>query len=257
MNRIFQLLLIFSTCSSFSQKNESISRFSYQHNVNFYGNQSISRVENLFYNGSSSVFVVYGKDLNKVASETIVNNTSGGNVTVTMNGLKNSDDFVLYKNYRNRTMISREFIDNGDMCIVKDSIPNLNWVITSEKKKIGTYMCQKATTVFRCAKYTAWYASEIPLPIGPWKLGGLPGLIVQITDKRPNVTYEYLLLSMESPVTEDVYEINPPKTDDPKYSFEEYSKIQIKEAKKQRIFISGTSEDPANSGYSNVRPECY
>ena len=35
-----------------------------------------------------------------------------------------------------------------------------------------------ATTHFRGRDWKVWFSEEIPLPLGPWKLGGLPGLIL-------------------------------------------------------------------------------
>ena len=39
-------------------------------------------------------------------------------------------------------------------------------------------MCHLATCEFRGRKWQAWY-SDIPYSLGPWKLNGLPGLILE------------------------------------------------------------------------------
>jgi GLPGLI family protein len=249
-------LLLYSIVSS-GQNATSVSRFSYQHTVSFYGSEAISRIEDLFYNGKSSVFVIYGKDLSKPSSETSVNRPGGGNVSLTMNSIDGSKDLVIYKNYENGLMVSREFIDNGDFCIVNDTIPTLAWQMTSEKKTIGTYKCQKATTSFRCANYVAWFTTDIPFPIGPWKISGLPGLIVQLIDERSNVTYKYSLLTAEYPTSKVVYKLASPNTKEKVYSFDDYSKIQLKEIEKKRIFNTASAEDPISAETISARPECY
>lgn len=73
----------------------------------------------------------------------------------------------------------REF--EGEKVLIRDSMPNFNWkIIPGKTKEIGGYTCQKATTHFRGAHNTAWFASEIPIPFGPIKFKGLPGLILEL-----------------------------------------------------------------------------
>ena len=58
--------------------------------------------------------------------------------------------------------------------------PVMNWKITKESQKILGYSCYKATTKFRGREYIAWFTPDIPYNLGPWKLGGLPGLILKV-----------------------------------------------------------------------------
>ncbi len=44
------------------------------------------------------------------------------------------------------------------------------------------HRCQKATCRWRGRDYVAWFAPDIPIRRGPWKFGGLPGLIMKIHD---------------------------------------------------------------------------
>lgn len=44
-----------------------------------------------------------------------------------------------------------------------------------KNSKLLGFKCKSATAEFRGRKYKVWYTMEIPIPIGPWKLGGLPG----------------------------------------------------------------------------------
>lgn len=66
----------------------------------------------------------------------------------------------------------------------------MNWQISNEKNKIGSYNTQKATTEFGGRKWNAWFSSDIPLQDGPYKFHGLPGLIVKIEDDGNNYSWE-------------------------------------------------------------------
>ncbi len=46
-----------------------------------------------------------------------------------------------------------------------------------------------ATSDFRGRHWTAWFATDIPVSDEPWKLGGLPGLILKAYDKGHQYTF--------------------------------------------------------------------
>ncbi|WP_324760518.1 GLPGLI family protein [Sphingobacterium thalpophilum] len=67
----------------------------------------------------------------------------------------------------------------------------IDWTITDEKKDIGGYTCYKATGQFGGRNYVAWFTEEIPFPVGPWKLHGLPGAILEAADSTNEVRFRY------------------------------------------------------------------
>lgn len=67
----------------------------------------------------------------------------------------------------------------------------IDWNITDEKKDIGGYACFKATARLAGRTYEAWFTEEIPYPVGPWKLNGLPGAILEATDSTNEVRFRY------------------------------------------------------------------
>lgn len=72
-----------------------------------------------------------------------------------------------------------------------ESIPEIEWEYTADStRNILGYNCLKATTEFAGRKYAAWFAPDLPLPFGPYKFGGLPGLILQIQDADRQFVWE-------------------------------------------------------------------
>ena len=57
--------------------------------------------------------------------------------------------------------------------------PEIAWTLTDDTLTIGGYLCQTATCKFRGVEWRVWYTEEIPSSAGPWRLRGLPGMIVQ------------------------------------------------------------------------------
>jgi GLPGLI family protein len=90
-------------------------------------------------------------------------------------------------------------------CLVNDSV-SIKWKLINKKKDINGYVCHEATGKFRGREYTVWYSDEVPLSLGPWKLGGLPGLIFEAKDTTGNVSFKLVkienkpgTLDMEKP----------------------------------------------------------
>ena len=66
---------------------------------------------------------------------------------------------------------------------VHDSIQHLfEWQLVDGDSVVCEYPCKKAQTTFRGRTWNVWYTLEIPYSDGPWKLCGLPGLIMYAKD---------------------------------------------------------------------------
>jgi len=68
----------------------------------------------------------------------------------------------------------------------------VKWKLTTETKEISGYKCYKATYTY-IQKWNgrefpweviAWYSPEIPLQYGPIRYSGLPGLILELSEKN-------------------------------------------------------------------------
>jgi GLPGLI family protein len=95
-------------------------------------------------------------------------------------------------------VMTEQFLASQESNVIVDTLPQIEWQLTTETKTIDSLSCQKAIGKFRGRTYTAWYAKEIPVAVGPWKLHGLPGLIVEAEDNLGEV--KFIFESLHIPV---------------------------------------------------------
>ena len=69
-----------------------------------------------------------------------------------------------------------------DHLLYTEPLPDCSWELVDGERTILGYACRRATCTFRGRNYEAWYAPEIAVSGGPWKFGGLPGLILAVRD---------------------------------------------------------------------------
>lgn len=89
---------------------------------------------------------------------------------------------VVYKNYPEGKSTVTDFM-LSQYYIYADDLNLQDWNIEDSTKVIMGHECQKATCDFRGRKWTAWFATDVPVSDGPWKLCGLPGLVMEAYDK--------------------------------------------------------------------------
>ena len=88
----------------------------------------------------------------------------------------------VYKNYPTGQMTITDRISSQGYRYV-DSLHAQTWTMGDSTREVLGYTCQQATADFRGRRWTAWFATDIPVSDGPWKLGGLPGLILEAYDE--------------------------------------------------------------------------
>ena len=88
----------------------------------------------------------------------------------------------VYKNYPSGKMTVTDGVSLQDF-IYEDELNAQQWEIKDSTKTILDYPCQMAACNFRGREWTAWFTTDIPVSDGPWKFGGLPGLIMEAYDK--------------------------------------------------------------------------
>ncbi len=197
-------LLIF--LNSFSQQNLII-----EYDINFNFNLPMTKLGTLKINNNKSLFEVKTKaiksklKLNKDGSYSkIISHTEGDY----------ADYYFL--DFGKQQYILKEYI-LGKAYIVKRGLHKIGWKITDKTKNIGSFDCQLAIGKFRGRTYNAWFTTKIPIKSGPWKLYGLPGLIIEATDSLRQV--QFLMKSIK---TVNNLKISEPTKADKEITFEEY-----------------------------------
>jgi len=100
--------------------------------------------------------------------------------------------FRVMKDFEQADLLFGDIVFDGKEKFYKDTLHVMQWELKDEKKMIDSFTCYKATTFFKGRSYTAWYCPAISIPNGPWKLGGLPGLIIEAYDDNKDL---YFLLT--------------------------------------------------------------
>ena len=86
--------------------------------------------------------------------------------------------YYVTKNLINNTI---KYYDNAgtEKYYTEDSAEMDGWVIGDSIKTVLGYECHSASIDYHGRRWTVWFTPEIPIANGPWKLGGLPGLILE------------------------------------------------------------------------------
>jgi GLPGLI family protein len=98
----------------------------------------------------------------------------------------------------NTVSAQREIFENT--YVIKDSLRNLEWKITSETRDIAGFECKKAVTkICDSVVVVAFYTDQISVSSGPESFGGLPGMILGLAIPRLYTTWFATKLELVEP----------------------------------------------------------
>lgn len=200
----------------------------------------------LMFDNNSSLYITRKDSLEKTKID-------GQKSVITAQGGSNFTAVTNKKGFQYNNLIKKDSFYSRDLGFnyVKGKTPKISWKIEKETKNIGQLTCQKATATFRGRDYTAWFAPDIPLPYGPWKLQGLPGIILEAYDTNKEIFWYFK--SFEYPVTAmlpSFKQVTPPKGKD-WISIETFKETLIKNFKESQIAGKIVAEKMNIETYAN------
>lgn len=97
--------------------------------------------------------------------------------------------------------------------VYTEPLGEIQWEISDSTKRVLDYECVMATAKYHGRDWTAWFTTDIPLPEGPWKLTGLPGLILEAIESTGQ--HSFVATGLEASNQEIV----------PIYPYQQYDKM--------------------------------
>lgn len=125
--------------------------------------------------------------LNKQVEEQL--RSGSRNLVIGSPGMKQVSREVIYKDVATGKISKLENLMGN--YLIETPAEQINWTIEPDTKNFNDLVCQKATARFKGRNYTAWFCSQLPYSNGPWKLGGLPGLVLEAYDDKKEVVFAF------------------------------------------------------------------
>ena len=100
------------------------------------------------------------------------------------------DAYIIYRDREKvetfdvMTLLNKEYV-------IQDSIICQPWKIRNDMKEVAGHICMNASfyDTIKGKEVIAWFALDLPVPIGPDKYCGLPGMILEINEANGALVY--------------------------------------------------------------------
>ena len=120
--------------------------------------------------------------------------------------LSNGEFMTIYKNYPDGRLTHTEKICK-DWFRYDEDMPQLHWELNDSVTNVLGYECKSARCKFRGREWMVFYTEDIPLMDGPWKLHGLPGLIMKASDAKGHYTFECIGIKSKADRPITIYKV--------------------------------------------------
>lgn len=128
-----------------------------------------------------------------------------------------------------------------DLGYYTEPLAEMQWTIVEDSTAtVLGYECVMAESDYHGRHWKAWFTPEIPMSFGPWKLHGLPGLILKA---EANGGFSFLATGLE----------HTDRIMSPMYLKEDYSKVERKKALENAEYYVNNAESIMNAQGQNVK----
>lgn len=105
---------------------------------------------------------------------------------------------ILFNHLDNKDYVTNRIPYTNQVICYEEDEPKIAW--SYEPKDTATimgYLCHAACCKFGGREWKVYYASDIPLPYGPWKLNGAKALFLRAEDSDNNFVFEAVGLTQK------------------------------------------------------------
>jgi GLPGLI family protein len=180
----FIIVLFLITTKSFGQVKEGVVKYQITFNwikrmkpLNFLSKQEKERMEyqyaNLFEWKQFNLLYFNEKESKYIESEEKAQDEGGY--------AEKKQKYEIHKYFSTNT--EKDILEIfGKVHVIEDSLPNLGWKIKNDIREIAGHICMNASRedTTKLQKIDAWFALDIPIPAGPERNFGLPGMILEL-----------------------------------------------------------------------------
>ena len=117
-----------------------------------------------------------------------VANSPDGHMDINRSGAGLRPQYYQYPNAQK--LLTKDYVFVTEY-LVAGPMPAIDWKISGDTATFDGLHCQKATCHFKGRNYVAWFCPDLPVHTGPWKLNGLPGVIVDARDAKNEVIFQF------------------------------------------------------------------
>lgn len=131
--------------------------------------------------------IVYKMQFKKAFAEAVAASPDG-RPNINRRGVGSNIEYYQYPN-------EKKLVTKDELMAISYAIegpmPAIDWKTTGDTAAFGGLHCQKATGHFKGRDYIVWFCPDLPVHTGPWKLNGLPGVIVDARDAKNEVVFKF------------------------------------------------------------------